>query len=510
VTLKDENEVLDTLEIKVAETNTVFLGLPLIYLMENAGRSVADVVEDRLNGEVAGRRIIVFAGKGGNAGDGFVAARHLASRGASVEVLLFYPPETVSHSDTLFNLKVLENLDTVKLTLVKDYCRKLELEADVFIDALLGIGFSGRKLRNPVKAAVETFNNGKARVKVSVDAPTGVNSDTGEAAEPAVKADVTVTMQYMKPGLARAKDYTGDIIVAKIGIPREARIYAGPGDVKHRVPSKPATAHKGVGGRVAVIGGSEPYTGAPALSGLAALRTGSDLAFIYTGKTASKVIAGFDPDLIVRSCPGDHLTLDCVESYMGEWRKATSIVLGPGLGLHEDTVEAVDAFIDFVTKEKIPTVIDADGLKIVAKLGRKLAGNTVLTPHRREAELLLGREIGSSLSDWINAASEIADRYNSIVLLKAPIDVAAEPGGRYRLNKVHHQAMSVGGTGDVLTGIIGALLSRGVNGLDAAITAAYINGRAGLMAVERYGERILAKDLVGLIPEVFREAQSKY
>ncbi len=502
--------VLDTLEIKVAETNTVFLGLPLIYLMENAGGSIADVVEERLNGDVEGREIIVFAGKGGNAGDGFVAARHLASRGASVEVLLFYPPETISHHDTLFNLKVLRNLDTVKITQVKDPCIKLDFEADVFIDALLGIGFSGRKLRNPVKAGVEMFNHGKARLKVAIDAPTGVNSDTGEAAEPAVKADVTVTMQYMKPGLAKAKEYTGDVVVAKIGIPREARVYAGPGDVKHRIPNKPSTAHKGIGGRVAVIGGSELYTGAPALAGLAALRSGSDLAFIYTGKTSSRVIAGFDPDLIVRACPQDHLTPDCVEVYKEEWKRATSIILGPGLGLHEDTFEAVNAILDMALEENIPTVIDADALKILGKLGKKLAGNIILTPHRGEAGILLGEKVGPSLDDWISAAREIAGRYGSTVLLKAPVDVGAEPGGRYRLNRVHHQAMSVGGTGDVLTGIIGALLSRGVKGLDAAVTGAYINGRAGLMAVERYGERIVARDLVELIPEVFREAQTKY
>jgi hydroxyethylthiazole kinase-like uncharacterized protein yjeF len=212
-------ETLNTLEIKVAETNTVFLGLPLIYLMENAGRSVADVIEEKLGGNVKGKKVIVFAGKGGNAGDGFVAARHLASRGADVTVLLYYPPESITHSDAGFNLNLINRLDSINVVQVKDYCEEKELSADIFIDALLGIGFSGRKLRNPVKAAVEQFNNGNANLKVAIDAPTGVNSDTGEAAEPAVKADVTVTMQFMKLGLEKASKYTGEVVVAKIGIP---------------------------------------------------------------------------------------------------------------------------------------------------------------------------------------------------------------------------------------------------------------------------------------------------
>ncbi|MEB3756167.1 MAG: NAD(P)H-hydrate dehydratase [Desulfurococcales archaeon] len=503
-------ETLSSLEIKVAETNTVFLGLPLIYLMENAGRSVADVVEEKLGGSVLGKHVIVFAGKGGNAGDGFVAARHLASRGAKVTVLLYYPPESVSHNDAKFNLDLISRLDSIRVSIVKDYCERGDLQGDVFIDALLGIGFSGKKLRNPVKAAVEQFNEGKALLKVAIDAPTGVNSDTGEAAEPAAMADVTVTMQYMKPGLMKAAKYTGEVIVAKIGIPREAMLYAGPGDVKHRIPSKPIHAHKGMGGRIAIIGGSELYTGAPALSGLAALRTGADLAFIYTGNKSSSIIAGFDPDLIIRSCPKDHLDKECVEAYGKEWSKATAIVLGPGLGLHPETVQAVGDIIELALEKSIPVVLDADGLKALAKLGVKASDKFILTPHRGEASLLLGRNIGEGLDDWIKASIDIASKYGSIVLLKAPMDVIASPDGRYRLNRVHHEAMSVGGTGDVLTGIIATLVSRGVDPFNAAATAAYINGRAGVMAVGLYGERIMAKDLVHLIPEVFREACMKY
>ncbi|MCE4606142.1 MAG: NAD(P)H-hydrate dehydratase [Desulfurococcales archaeon] len=503
-------ETLSTLEIKVAETNTVFLGLPLIYLMENAGRSVADVVEDKLGGSVKGKHVIVFAGKGGNAGDGFVAARHLASRGAGVTVLLYYPPESVSHGDAKFNLDLISRLDSIHVSLVKDYCERKQVSGDVFIDALLGIGFTGKKLRNPVKAAVEQFNEGKALLKVAIDAPTGVNSDTGEAADPAATADVTVTMQYMKPGLGKAVKYTGDVVVAKIGIPREARLYAGPGDVKHRIPSEPVDTHEGMGGRIAFIGGSELYTGAPALSGLAALRTGAGLAFIYTGNRSSSIIAGFDPDLIVRSCPKDCLDLECVEVYREEWSKMEAIVLGPGLGSHHETAQAISGIVELAGEKDIPLVLDADGLKAFAKLDRKVSSKSILTPNRGEASLLLGRNVGGELGDWVQAALDIAGKYGSTVLLKAPVDVIASPEGRYRLNRVHHEATSVGGAGDVLTGITAALVSRGVDLFNAAATAAYINGRAGVMAVELYGDGIMTKDLVHLIPEVFKEARGKY
>ena len=501
-------ETLNSLEIKVAETNTVFLGLPLVYLMENAGRSVADAVEERLGG-VEGRKITVFAGKGGNAGDGLVAARHLASRGARVEVLLFYPPETVNHPDTRFNLDYISRLDTVKLVRIRDPCSVKPVESDAYIDALLGIGFKGN-VRNPVKAAVEAFNKGDPELKIAVDVPTGVDSDTGQASDPSVRADVTVTMQYMKPGLLKAGEYTGEVIVAPIGIPLEARLYVGPGDVKHRVPEKPQDAHKGVGGRVSIIGGSELYTGAPALSAMAALRTGSDLAFVYTGEKASRIVAGFDPDLIVRSCPGDHLDPQCVEAFIEEWSRSTAVVLGPGLGRHGDTVDAVLELVEKLGESGVPLVVDADALKALAGSGVRLPGNTVLTPHRGEASLMLGHRIGNTLDEWVKAALSLAEKTGAVVLLKAPVDVIASPQGVYRLNRVHHKAMSVGGTGDVLTGITAALLSRGLDAYNAAAVAAYINGRAGEMAVSLYGERITARDLLGFIPEVFKEAYTKY
>ncbi|MCE4614310.1 MAG: NAD(P)H-hydrate dehydratase [Desulfurococcales archaeon] len=503
-------ETLNTLEIKVAETNTVFLGLPLIYLMENAGRSVADVVGEKLGGSVKGKDIIVFAGKGGNAGDGFVAARHLASRGANVKVLLYYPPESITHGDAKFNLNLITRLNSIHISAVKDYCEKRLLIGDAFIDALLGIGFSGKNLRNPVKAAVEQFNEGKASLKVAIDAPTGVNSDTGETAKPAVKADVTVTMQYMKPGLRKAVKHTGEVIVAKIGIPREARVYTGPGDVKHRIPSKPSQASGGIGGRIAVIGGSELYTGAPALSGLAALRTGADLVFIYTGNLSSPIIAGFDPDLIVRSCPGDRLNPECIELYRGEWGRATAIVLGPGLGSNPEAIKAARNIIGLALEKNIPVVLDADGLETLANLDMKLSDKFILTPHIGEASLLLGRRVGEDQDSWIQAALDIARKYRSIVLLKAPVDVIVNPDGDYRLNRIRHEAMSTGGTRNVLTGVIATLVSMGIDPFNAAATAAYITGRASVLAAELYGERIMAKDLVHLIPEVFREAHTKY
>ena len=499
--MNDKHIVLNTTDIRAAELNAVATGLPLLLLMENAGKAVADKVEEAL-GDVEGRKIIVYAGRGGNAGDGLVAARHLASRGARVEVLLYYPPETIQHPDTRLNLTIIQNMESIKITRIRDPDGVLPPPtADAYIDALLGIGFTGTKLRHPVRGAVETFNSGAA-YKVAIDVPTGLDADTGKPAEPTVIADETVTMEYMKPGLQKpeAKPYAGKITVAKIGIPREALLYAGPGDAIYRIPPKPSNAHKGTGGRVAVIGGSSLYTGAPALAGLAALRTGADLAFIYTGRDAGLIIAGFSPNLIVRRCPRPDIDLQCIEEKLDEIKKAHAIIIGPGLG-------PVDPALPYkVIEETLGAdvrglVVDADALKALAKKPTKLDPRVVFTPHRGEAALLLGLDKPpQAKEELIETAQRIAAKYNATVLLKAPIDVIAAPDGRFKLNKTHHQAMSVGGTGDVLTGITAALLARGLNPFHAAAIAAYANGKAGLLAVEDYGERITATDLIERIP----------
>jgi NAD(P)H-hydrate epimerase len=498
-----------TRRVAAYELNARSMGLPLLLLMENAGRSVADEIDKRLGG-VEGKRIVVFSGKGGNAGDGFVAARHLASRGARVEVLLFYPKELIAHPDAKLNLLLLEKMDrTVKLVEISDLAGLKPVKADALVDALLGLGVKGR-IKEPLKTAITVFNQSSG-LKVSIDVPSGLDPDTGQPAEPTVVADVTVTMHFVKPGLVSspAKRFVGDLVIAETGQPPESVEYVGPGDIRVLVPAKPVNAHKGSGGRVLVIGGSRLYSGAPAMTALAVLRSGGDLAYVAAPESVANVIASYSPTLIVHKLRGEKLSGEHVEELISFIEKRVeSVVVGPGLGLHEDTRRFTIGFIERIVEEKNikGVVVDADALKHLseARPHLDLRLKAILTPHAGEASIMLGWKVGGELASRVKAAIEIARSYNSVVLLKGPVDVVAEPTGRYRLNKTGTPGMSTGGTGDVLAGILSVMVARGVELFDAACIAAYVSGRAGELASKVYGERITALDVIDRIPEAFK------
>lgn len=502
---KTFSSVCSVRDIRAYEINAVWLGLPLLMLMENAGRSIADYITRKLGGDVQGKSIVVFVGKGGNGGDGLVAARHLASRGAKVIVVLLYRENEIEHPDTLFNLKIVKSMDrTVKITRLEAV--KDPFESDILIDAMLGVGVKG-KPREPIASAIRLFNKSRG-FKISVDVPTGVDPDTGNVADIAVKADATITFHKLKPGLIKAREYVGEVIVANIGLPPEAEIYVGPGDVKVRVRRKPPNAHKGMGGRVLVIGGSELYTGAPALAALASLRAGADLAFVIAPKRAANIIASYSPNIISHSVEADNFIPEVIDKVIKQIGKLKphSIIIGPGLGLSNETREFTIKLIEYLASMDIRgIVIDADALKHIANTRVDLKGKAILTPHRRELSILLNVDVEDSLDDKICKCIEASRKYNAVVLLKGQIDVICFKD-MYRLNKTGTPAMSVGGTGDVLSGVVVALLARGLTPYEAAQVAAYINGRAGEIVSETYGERITATDLLDAIPKVFIEA----
>ncbi len=501
-------ETILTRDMKAYEINATWLGLPLLLLMENAGKSIADYVKRKFRGELHGKKVIVFVGKGGNGGDGLVVARHLASMGANVNVILLYSEKEIEHPDTQINLNIVKRMDkSIKIMYLKNI--EDSMEADVLIDAMLGVGIKG-SLREPVRSAVRIFNESSG-LKIAVDVPTGVDPDTGKVADIAVKADVTITFHKLKPGLIKAQEYVGEIVVADIGLPKEAELYVGPGDVKVRVPRKPYNAHKGIGGRVVVIGGSHLYTGAPALAALASLRTGADLAFVIAPSRASKIISSYSPNLIVRSVEGEFFEESHVDSVYNiiTSLRPHSVVIGPGLGLEESTRTFTMEIIDRLSKDNSikGIVVDADALKHISTSKRSLSDKFVLTPHLREALMLIGLESSSDkVEERIKICNSVSKNYKAAVLLKGYIDVICLEE-KYRLNKTGTPGMSVGGTGDVLSGIIAALIARGMSPYEAAQVAAYINGRAGEIASLSKGERIVASDLLDTIPQVFIEVE---
>ncbi|MEM3209383.1 MAG: NAD(P)H-hydrate epimerase, partial [Saccharolobus sp.] len=311
-------------EMRALEINSTALGVPTLLLMENAGRSVKDEIVSRF--EINNKLVYVYVGHGGKGGDGLVAARHLAGEGARVIVFLLGENK---HEDSLFNLNAIEDMDySIKLIQIKDIDEIKPVEADILIDAMLGTGFSGRP-REPFRTAIKAFNNSKG-FKVSIDIPSGIDSDTGEAFEDEyVKPDLVVTFHDIKLGLAK---HNFNVIVKKIGIPPEAQIYVGPGDVIVNIAKKPFYAKKGDSGRVLVIGGSYTFTGAPTLAALAALRTGADLVYVASSEETAKIIAGYSPDLITIKLKGKNISPDNLEELKPWIDRSDVVIIGPGMG----------------------------------------------------------------------------------------------------------------------------------------------------------------------------------
>jgi NAD(P)H-hydrate epimerase len=337
--------------------------------------------------------------------------------------------------------------------------------------------------------------------RVAVDVPTGIDSDTGEVLGVAVKTDLTITFHKSKKGLEKAKKYAGEVVVKGIGLPKELESYAGPGDVLTIVKPRPPESHKGDFGRLLVIGGSEVFSGAPTLVAQAALRTGVDLAYLAAPEKTAIAISSLSPDLITIKLAGSHLNLSNVSELKEHVETCNAVALGPGLGLHGETAHAVRAIVDTVEHAGKPLLLDADGLKAFASFKRKLKVPLVLTPHAGEYAILTGRKLPETLSQKVTEVQRTAARLNAVILLKGHVDIISD-GDRLKLNFTGNPGMTVGGTGDVLSGIVGAFLAQKVDPFEAAVAGAFVNGVAGDLVFQEIGPHMVASDLIDWIPHV--------
>ena len=491
-------------EMRAIETNAEYYGMSLLQLMEVAGKNVADEIASRFKANKT--EVAIFCGSGGNGGDGFVAARYLACSGFKVEIVLATRASNIVHESAKHNWLALQPLrNLIKITEIKDSTLIPDIKANLVVDAMLGIGSTG-KLRPPLLQLVKKINEMDA-FRVAVDVPTGVDSDTGEILGTAVKADLTVTFYKAKPGLQLAKEFTGEVVVKNIGVPQELEQFAGPGDVTFAVKPRLPEAHKGEFGRLLVIGGSKTFSGAPALAALAALRTGVDIATIAAPENTATAISAMSAALITLKLKGKHLSTNNMDVIKEQIDSATAVVLGPGLGLHEETKQAVKEIIEYTEKTAKPLLLDADGLKAFGAFKRKLGCPLVLTPHAREYEILTGNKLSNSLEEKIKQVKESAKELGATILLKGPVDVVSD-GKCTKLNFTGNQGMTVGGTGDVLSGIVGGLLAMGADPFCASVAGAFVNGAAGDFVAMEKGFHMLPTDLLDWIPQVIDDPMS--
>ncbi|MFW9830503.1 MAG: NAD(P)H-hydrate dehydratase [Candidatus Thorarchaeota archaeon] len=484
-------------EMSAIEWNAEFMGVSRLIMMENAGRSVAYEILRRYKQLPS---VVIFAGLGGNGGDGFVTARHLAPRCRIVHLIILGDPASIQHAPAAANWEIVQKMrHSIKLHIVKDTSELPKLQATVVVDALLGTGVKG-KPRIPYEKTLQLMNKMDA-FKVAIDIPTGIHPNTGEpTTKDAFKPDLTVTFHRAKIGLLNNQEHIGKLVIADVGIPPEAELYVGPGDVIQATQPRSLFSRKGDYGRLLVIGGSPQYIGAPILSSVGALRSGVDLVYLAAPSHVITAATSQSPDLIPVTLQGRFLNNDDIPHIEEVMSEVQAVLIGPGLGTHHKTLDSIGKLLTIANRLEKPIVIDADALKVVSR-AMKIGANTIITPHAGEFKRIRGIDVAQPLLQRAQQVRNLAKTLKCIVLLKGPVDIMSTPN-ETRLNWTGHPIMSVGGTGDILAGIVAGFRAQGVNSFLSACAGAFVNGAAGLLAFQEKGQGMIAFDLGEYIPKV--------
>jgi NAD(P)H-hydrate epimerase len=480
-------------------------GIPSIVLMENAAAAVVDVLLEHYPD--AGR-VALVCGTGQNGGDGFAAARHLESRGVTPVVLIVGGRERVG-GDALTNLLVCERLNIPIFEIREPDDVENELarvaDVDVIADAMFGTGLN----RAPSGIHADVIR-GLAELRIpviAVDVPSGTNASSPLPFEPCVQAEVTVT--FAAPKICHvfepAAHYCGQVVVADISIPdaalEEENVQLAlitPDDIRPHVAARAASSHKGTFGHLGIIAGSPGRSGAAVLAARGALRMGAGLVTVMTDEDSARLVhAG---------------AIESMTDWRGDLRafldRKSAIAIGPGL---PDDDDAWQTTRDLVAGIEVPLVVDASALNAFAgRIGDINSRNlpAVLTPHPGEMARLLGTDTDAVAGDRIAAVRRAASLSRCVVVLKGHQSLVAEPDGHVFVNPTGNPGMASGGMGDVLTGMIGALLARGADPLDAACTAVYLHGLAGdRLAEETSDIGLTATDLAERLPSAVREVR---
>jgi NAD(P)H-hydrate epimerase len=474
-------------------------GIAGIELMERAGTGLAELVL-RL---VPAGRVAVVCGKGNNGGDGFVAARVLRERGREVQVLML-GELSVLRGDARANAERLPGPPPVPFA-----AANLE-GASAIVDALLGTGFAG-KPREPVSGAIDAINDAArdGATVIACDIPSGVNGSTGEVAGPAVQARATATFHAAKPGLwiAPGKGHASDVTVVDIGIPAggpaEPSIGLIADNVTDGVPRRGSQSTKFAAGNVLVCGGSLGLTGAPCLASEAAMRAGAGYVTAFVPASLNQIFEGRLLEVMTVPLPDDggSLSPSGADQVLERSAHAGSLVLGPGLGRREGASQLARHLAGAAA---LPLLLDADGLNAHAGALPSLASRTaptVVTPHAGELARLLETDSDAVGARRLESARRAATESRAIVVLKGDDTIVAEPDGRVGVSRGGAPALATAGTGDVLSGVIGAYLGKAMDPFHAACAGVFIHASAGRLAAKAVGpEGVIARDVIEALP----------
>ncbi len=494
-------------------------GIPGPELMENAGRGIAERIRDQILDDPHGKKIVVFCGKGNNGGDGFVVGRYLFQWGA--QVVIYYPAPTDKLSDdarlnfdraTELNIAInpIESIGQLPQT----------IEADYIIDAIFGTGFSGAP-RGLLNEFIEYINR-QGIPAIAVDCPSGLNVDTGNHEGAVIDAEYTYTLAQPKIGMyySPGREVSGITEVVPIGIPDEIIVQFDikenlitPELIESLLPLRKPDGHKGDFGKLFILAGSTGLTGAATLAANAAARSGLGLVTVGCPRSLNPILEMKLTEAMTYPLPDVAKKGALAKRGLGEVRKKIkendAVIIGPGIGRHFETRDLIHRLVGSLDK---PAIIDADGLNAFEKDRDALMSEHtkfVLTPHPGEFRRLIDEDIPENMYERFNLIRNYAHKYNSVIVYKSSPSVIVDPMEQLFLNPTGNNGMATGGTGDVLSGIIGSFLAQGVSPLGSALCGVYIHGLCGDIAAADYGERaMIAGDLIDFLPEAFRLIES--
>lgn len=516
-------------EVREIERDAIESGTSAKELMDRAGRECAAIIAEKRAQSKGTDLIAVLCGPGNNGGDGFIAARSLAERGFKVVTIaasskrysdgcLSAARELLSAGAKIHVFPKLEDTQNYSWDALDEGGVIAALgKCTVIVDAIFGIGVT-LPAKGFAARLIRLANAERERgVKIfAIDMPSGVSANSGAVTVPAIQADYTLTIQFPKRGLLQwpARGNCGEIVSVPIGLrcTMETEFSLLNVGAVRRIPRRPLDSHKGSYGHVMVLGGTSSMPGAPILASLAALRCGAGLVTKAHLDSSGHILP---PEVMLMSASKGAavLTTDFMPSIKEriETGKITSLVIGPGMGTASETVEFLFQLLDYLGHKKIPYVLDADGLNILAtelntagtRWKELTLEQAILTPHPLEMARLLGCKVEDVNDDRYAAAKKLASKLKCVVVLKGASSVVYS-AKRGFVNSTGNPFMATGGAGDALSGIIAALVAQGFTPLEAACTGTYLHGAAGDYAHESSGSFIIASDIIAAIPRVAR------
>jgi NAD(P)H-hydrate epimerase len=508
-------EEMQELDRKAIETYRI----PGIVLMENAGRGAAEVISNFFP-EIHKKKVAIIAGKGNNGGDGFVIARYLLNQGIYVRVYLLTDPKGL-RGDAETNFSIFHRMkgEVISVPSSKDYIKvKRDLEKyDILVDGIFGTGLDA-EVRGYYREVIDHLNT-LQRPIVAIDIPSGLDANTGKPLGTAIRASLTITFGLPKIGLLipPGLDYVGEKVkVIDIGIPKrlveEERIptYLLEKEEIQKclsIPRNPDT-HKGDYGHLLVIAGSVGKTGAAVMACQAALRMGAGLVTLAIPKSLNAILEMKLTEVMTEplpETPKQTLSLRAFSSIVRLCENKRAVIIGPGLGTLKETQSLI---LKLIRTLDLPIVLDADGLTALATQPKTLPiknRSLMLTPHPGEMARLIRSQVKQVLEDRVGLSRNFSQSQHVHLILKGHPTLITTPKGEVYINPTGNPGMASGGTGDVLTGMIGGLVCQGFDILSSLQIAVYLHGMAGDEGAQEMGEKsLIATDIIEKIPTLLK------